>query len=413
MSARVEVINTGTELLLGKTLNTHLTFLAEALFPLGLRIQRQLCVPDGEVIGRAIEETFGRADIVLVTGGLGPTSDDITREIVADLLGRPLRRDPKLVAGLEAWMARRGRDLQAENLRQADVLEGAEVIDNPHGTAPGIYIPKVRADIPDLFLLPGPPRELHPMMRDTVIPMLWSICGAEETAASIRQIKFFGVGESEIANRLEAKLAAMDGLEHGYCARPGEVELRFIGNAATIDRAVSLARETYPRELFTEEDVSLEQVVVGLLVERGESIATAESCTGGLIASRITDVPGASSVLHRGLVTYANEAKVALVGVSQDDLNEHGAVSEPVARQMAEGALAKANADHAVAVTGIAGPGGGSEDKPVGTVFIAVASSGGATVVEQHAYPSDRLTFKQMISLRALDLVRRRLLGFV
>ena len=413
MSLRVELINTGTELLLGRTLNTHLGFLADALFPLGLRFERQLCVPDGAIIGQALEESFGRADVVLVTGGLGPTSDDITRELVAELLGRPLHRDAAIVAGLEAFFEKRGRPLKPENLRQAGVPEGAEVLENPFGTAPGLYIPGIEG-VPHVFLLPGPPRELRPIMPAQVVPRLRSILGeAAARRAELRQVKFFGVGESEVANRLEAEFLAVPGLEFGYCARPGEVELRFLGGEQALDTAVSLARSAFPVELFTEEDVTLEAAVVNLLIKMGQTLTTAESCTGGLTASRITDVSGSSGVFHRGIVSYANEAKIELLGVREEDLVEHGAVSEPIARQMAEGALWRADSDHAVAVTGIAGPSGGSEEKPVGTVFIGLASAKGSTVVEKHLYPTDRLTFKSMISLRAIDLVRRRLLGHV
>ncbi|MCB1098506.1 MAG: competence/damage-inducible protein A [Verrucomicrobiae bacterium] len=413
MSLRLELINTGTELLLGKTLNTHLGFIADSLFPLGIRIARQLCVPDGAVIGEALRETFGRADVVLVTGGLGPTSDDITRELVAELLGRPLHRNEAIVAGLQAFFAKRGRPLQPENLRQADVPEGAEVLENPFGTAPGLYVPGT-ADTPHIFLLPGPPRELRPMIPADVLPRLRAILGdSGAVPETMRQVRLFGVGESEVANRLEAGLAALAGLEYGYCARPGEVELRFIGSESALDAAVALAKSTFPVELFAEEDISLSQAVVALLAERNQTLASAESCTGGLIASRITDVSGSSVVFHRGIVSYANEAKVELLGVRAEDLAEFGAVSEPVARQMAEGALWRANADHAVAVTGIAGPTGGSGEKPVGTVFLGLASARGSTVVEKHFYPTDRLTFKSMIALRAIDLVRRRLMGHV
>lgn len=419
MSLRVELINTGSELLLGKTLNTHLGFLAEALFPLGVRLQRQVCVPDGAVIGDALKETFGRADVVLVTGGLGPTSDDITREIVAGLRGCPLRRDPGLVAGLEAFFASRGRRMLPENLRQADVPEGAEILLNPHGTAPGLFLAGEHGkgadggcSPPHLFLLPGPPRELHPMVDAEVLPRLRGMLPQDAGPPSlIRQLKFFGVGESEVANRLEEALSAIAGLEHGYCARPGEVELRFIGAEASVAAAIALAKDAYPVQLFAEEDVSLEQAVVRMLAARGLTVATAESCTGGLIASSITDVAGASGVFRRGIVAYANEAKVDLLGVRQQDLDTHGAVSEPVARQMAEGALERSGADHAVAVTGIAGPSGGSEEKPVGTVYISLASARDVTATEKHVYPAERLTFKRMIAMRALDLVRRRLLG--
>ena len=373
---RVEVINTGTELLLGNTINTHLGFLGETLFPLGIRIQRQVCIPDGDEIRVAMEEAIPRSDVILVTGGLGPTSDDITREIVAELFGMELAEDPAITEEIRAYMASRGRDMKPDNRRQAMVPRGAVVLHNPHGTAPGLYFPSDSAERPHVYLLPGPPRELRPMVKELVIPRLRELLG-DTNPPKVRGLKFFGVGESEVSFHLEHKLAEIDDLEIGYCARPGEVDLRCIGSEAALDRAQEIATEILPRELFSTDGSTMEEVVVQSLIAKGQVIATAESCTGGFIANRITNVSGASSVLNRSFVTYANEAKAALLGVSEQDLSDHGAVSEPVARQMAEGCVRASGADHALAVTGIAGPTGGTDEKPVGTVFIGIASEEG------------------------------------
>ena len=402
----VEVINTGTELLLGHVLNTHLRFLAEALFPLGLRIGRQVTVPDGLVIREALVEAAARAEILLVTGGLGPTTDDITRDVVADWLGLRLVHDEEIMRAIAERFARRGLALSARIGLQALRPPEATVLPNEHGTAPGLYLPPT-ARSPHLFLLPGPPRELHPMFTASVLPILQKVLPPRPELAMLNY-RTAGLGESAVEELVGAPLLAL-GLEVGYCARPGEVDLRLIGSAEALARAEKIVAAQLGAQLVSRDQSSLEKVIVDRLSARGETLATAESCTGGLLAHRVTNVPGASAVFLEGFVTYANEAKTRALGVDAALLRAHGAVSREVAAAMADGARTAAGVDHALATTGIAGPGGGSEAKPVGTVFIALATKLGPTTVEQHRFPTDRETFKDLTAQTALDLLRRRL----
>ena len=411
---RIEILNTGTELLLGNTLNTHGAWIGRELFKLGLRAARQTTVPDGDAIREALTEAIGRADALIVTGGLGPTSDDLTREITAEVLNLELIPDADARRSLEAFFAVRGRPMAQANLKQVLTLPGAEVLPNPNGTAPGVYVPPGLDGRSNgaIFLLPGPPRELHPMFHAEVVPRLRRLAAARHLAAvpDVLELKFSGIGESDFHQGIDAGLAAIPGLEYGYCAHIGEVDLRLIGTAAALSQGRALALERFAPFLVSADGSSLEQTVVRLLGERGLTLATAESCTGGLIADRITDVPGASAVFTHGFVTYANQAKCDMLGVAARDLASHGAVSEAVARQMAEGALAGSGADLAVAVTGIAGPTGGSPEKPVGTAWIAVAQRGRPTHAFRVFQPRNRHDFKLGVSQSALDAVRKRLL---
>lgn len=405
---RIEVLNTGSELLLGTTLNTHGRFFGRELFALGLRVQRQTTVPDGDAIRDALAEAVTRADVVLVTGGLGPTSDDITREATAEVLGVELIQDEAALRSLEEFFAKRNKVMVPDNLKQAQVPVGADVLPNPNGTAPGIYVPprlNGRANCA-VFLLPGPPRELYPMFEAEVVPRLKSLAGVN-VGVEILTLKFTGLGESEIHHEVDAKLAAIEGLEFGYCARLAEVDVRLIGSEAAIARGREVVLGSFAKQCFSDDGSELEEVVVREMIRSGQRLAVAESCTGGLIADRITNVPGASEVLTHGFVTYSNAAKREVLGVNAGDLEREGAVSEVVAKQMAEGALKASGADVAVAVTGIAGPGGGTEAKPVGTVFLALAQKDGSTVAIRQFHPRDRMGFKRAVSQGALDLVRR------
>lgn len=409
---RIEILNTGTELLLGNTLNTHGAWFGRELFKLGLRISRQTTVPDGEAIREALAEAVGRADAVIVTGGLGPTSDDLTREITAEVLGADLITDEAAVRSLEAFFAMRGKKMAESNLKQALVIVGADVLPNPNGTAPGIYVPPRLNEHANcaIFLLPGPPRELYPMYHNEVVPRLRALSGIETFNDAI-ELKFAGIGESDFHQGIDARLSEVPGLEYGYCAHMGEVDLRLIGNADALKAGRVIALEAFAPNLVSEDGSSMERTVVRLLAEKNWKLATAESCTGGLIANRITNVPGSSNVFTHGFITYANEAKVELLGVSQDDLTRHGAVSEPVAVQMAKGALASSGADIALSITGIAGPSGGSEEKPVGTAWIAVATKEGFLKTFRVYHPRKRKDFKQAASQSALDAVRKLLAG--
>jgi competence/damage-inducible protein CinA-like protein len=416
----IELINTGSELMLGRVLNTHQQWLCRQLADRGYLVTRQIAVDDSATtIRQAVQDAMTRADIVLVTGGLGPTSDDRTRDLIAELLGRALREDPSVVAHIESFFAGRKRPMPARTRVQALVPEGARVLANAHGTAPGLVLdfpPRRRGERPGLLiLLPGPPRELRPMFTEQVVPMLGKHFPVAEPFVC-RTLRTVGLGESlveeKIANPLQRWVEA--GLDIGYCARPGEVDVRLSARgrdaAPTVAEAERVARELLGDLVFGVEEEELETVVVRLLTARGQTVALAESCTGGLIAHRLTNVPGASVVLLGGLVVYSNAAKETFLGVRPPTLTEHGAVSEAVVREMAEGARARTGADYAIAVTGIAGPGGGSAAKPVGTVWIALSTARG-TETRHRVNPWDRETFKYVTSQQALDLLRRELSG--
>jgi nicotinamide-nucleotide amidase len=406
----IEILNTGTELLLGNTLNTHGAWCGRELFKLGLRLARQTTVPDGPAIRDALSEIIHRAAAVIVTGGLGPTSDDLTREITAEVLGLELRTDPAALHSLEAFFAIRNRPMAAANLKQALIPAGAEVLPNANGTAPGCYLPPGLGGTADcaIFLLPGPPRELYPMFQAEVVPRLRTLAGLASPPA-VLELKFTGIGESDFHQGIDARLAGIAGLEFGYCAHIGEVDLRLIGPPAALAEARAIALAEFAGYLVSDDGSSLAETIVRRLTERQLTLATAESCTGGLIANRLTDVPGASAVFTHGFVTYSNQAKTGLLGVGAEILASHGAVSEPVARAMAEGALAASGSDLAVAVTGIAGPSGGTPEKPVGTAWIAVARRAAPTTAHRVFQPRNRHDFKLGVSQSALDAVRKRL----
>lgn len=397
----LELITTGTELLLGFVLNTHVNFIARRLAPLGLRISRHTTVGDDPAAMRAaVADALARADVLLITGGLGPTSDDITRDIVAELLGRKLKRDDTVAAAITERVRRRGLKMLDQLLVQALVPEGGTVFPNRNGTAPGLYLENTGKQI---FLLPGPPRELQPMFDEFVLPLL-----PRATAMQCRVFKVAGLPESIVEQKVAPVLAGLPDLELGYCARPGEVEVRIITPNA--DEAEQRIRAVLGPDIFGTGTDHIEDVVVRILTELRKTVATAESCTGGLIANRLTNVSGSSAVFLAGWVTYSNAAKRRDLGVHEETLKQFGAVSEQVAREMAEAARQRSGADFALSATGIAGPTGGTADKPVGLVFIGLATPTG-TKVQRWQLGFDRETFKFFVSQTALDMLRRELLS--
>jgi len=409
---RAGLINTGTELLLGDVQDAHLAFIAREIFPLGLRIEERRTVPDTDAIGRTLAELLPGYEMLFVTGGLGPTSDDITRETVADLLGLELRQHPELLESLRQRLRLRGIKWAAGIARQADVPSGAQVLPNENGSAPGFYLKaniNPRISSPHLFVLPGPPRELQPMFRKYVIPILRSL--APSSANEQRIYKIAGMGESSVEEAIGEKVLAIPGIELGYCARPGEVDLRTIGKPEPIQQAEAIIRSALGFSIFSTADETLEEVVVRLLTKRNQTLATAESCTGGLIAHRVTNVPGASQIFVAGYVCYANRAKIGMLNVDRNLIEKHGAVSEPVARSLAEHVRVCAGSDYALATTGIAGPTGGSAEKPVGTVYVGLASAESETIAKKFFFSTDRETFKQLAAQSALDLLRRKILA--
>ena len=410
----VELVNTGTELLLGDTINTNAAWIGQRLAALGVQVTRQTIVPDGAVIRTAIAEAAQRADVVLVSGGLGPTNDDLTRESTAELLNLDMELNAEVMQHLSDYFAKRGKPVSLATQRQAMVPRGAVVMPNNFGTAPGLYFPAELSASQGwdahIFLLPGPPRELKPMVENQVETRLrtWLPDGISRR---VLYLKVTGVGESDIVEAVEKQLEAIPGLDLGYCIRNGDVDVRLAGPQTAVDAAADVVRAALGDCIVSEDRRIIEEVIVQLLSERGQSLATAESCTGGTIANRITDVSGASRVFGHGWVTYANEAKHQHLGVPLELIETHGAVSEEVARAMAEGALKSSGADYALSVTGIAGPTGGTPEKPVGTVWIALASKNAETWAQKKFSPGSRDRFKLLTSQAALDMLRRRMLG--
>ena len=408
---RIEVINTGTELLLGTTVNTHGAWFGQALFKLGLRVQRQSTVPDGDAIGDEIIAAIERSDAILITGGLGPTSDDITREIVAKILERDLIQDEHAVRTLKHFFASRGKEMAEVNLKQTYLPVGAEIMPNPNGTAPGIYVPPRIGKGCALFLLPGPPNEVYPMFENEVAPRLTALVGGE-SPQEFKELKFTGIGESELHQAVDAELDAVADLEFGYCARPGEVDCRLIGSELAVAEGDKILKQAYGEYCISDDGKNMAQIIIDLFEEDGHTLAIAESCTGGYVASRLTDEAGASAAFDQSVVTYSNASKTALLGVPAELIEEHGAVSREVAVAMAEGALDLSNDDYALAITGIAGPGGGTDEMPVGTVFIALAQYDHPTYVIRRLHRRNRKDFKFVVSQDALDMARRRMLEF-
>jgi len=336
-------------------------------------------------------------------------------------LDKPLREDAAVLAHIQGFFKMRKRPMPERTSVQALVPDGATVLHNPHGTAPGLALevrpnPFRQGGRPTwLIMLPGPPRELRPMFADSVAPLLRSLLPLEGEYVC-RTLRTTGIGESLAQERIAEPLSRLvaKGLDLGYCAQPGRVDVRLAAGGAGAQELVREAEEITRARLdafvFGEGDDDLPSVIIRLLTKSKETLALAESCTGGLIAHQLTNVPGASAVLLAGLVTYSNQAKEKLLGVRAETLAEHGAVSQAVAREMAEGARRQIGADYGLAVTGIAGPGGGTEEKPVGTVSIALATPQG-TLVERNFNALDRETFKQLTAQQALEMLRRQVLG--
>ena len=413
---QIELINTGSELLLGRVLNTHQQWIGRRLADLGFEVSRQVAVPDtGDAIQAAVSEACERAEVVITTGGLGPTSDDRTRDLIAALFERPLKEDPDVVAHIAGFFERRNRPMPESVKVQALIPEGATVIKNEFGTAPGLGMMfEGRTDTSRarcLIMLPGPPRELRPMFDNQVLPWLQREI-LISTGFACRTLRSTGIGESRVEEQLQDRLASLieKGLEIGYCARTGEVDVRMIARGAgateMVDEAVTLSMEVFGDNVFGEDDDRMEEILVRTLIRDGKTVSLAESCTGGYVAHRLTNVSGASKVLESGLVTYSNEAKMRLLGVSSQTLDEHGAVSSATAKEMAEGARRAAATDYSISITGIAGPTGGTDEKPVGTVFIGLASSKGTSVIKCFN-PVERESFKYMTSQQAFEILRR------
>ncbi len=408
---RAEIISVGTELLLGQIVDTNAVYLSQELASLGIGLYRRSTVGDNpHRLREAIEEALDRAELVITSGGLGPTEDDLTKETVAQVLGLPLVLDQPSLDWIRTYFTKMGRKMTENNYKQALIPEGGKALANPKGTAPGIA---VKAKEKLVICLPGPPRELKPMFHDFVLPLL-----REESKGIIisRVLRICGLGESVVAEELSDLLASQTNPTIAPLASEGEVKLRLTTQTNSVEEAWQLLDEMEAKvrnrlgiAVFGIDQETLEQVVVRLLTQRHETLAVAESCTGGLLASRITDVPGASEVLDRGVVTYSNRAKEELLGIPAKVILREGAVSPEVARLMARGVKEKSSTDWGIGITGIAGPGGGTPEKPVGLVYLALEGPKVSLVRELH-WNGDRISIKRRTTQAALDLLRRELL---
>ena len=398
---------------MGRVLNTHQQWLGQQLALAGYELGFQQTIPDtGKAIESAVSEAIKRSELVIVTGGLGPTSDDITRYRIAELLGLTLEEHDETRERIIAYFQKRNRPMPQIVLQQAQVPRGAVVLPNDHGTAPGLAMQTKKGW---LILLPGPPRELRPMYVGHVAPLLAEELPPEKPLV-LRTLKTMGIGESSVEELIRDPLSELveSGVQIGYCARMGEVDVRLMAYGAEaphlIQKAEKIVRVQVGQFLFGVDEDLLEEMVVRELTVRKLTLVVAESCTGGFLAHRLTNVPGSSSVFLAGHCTYSNEAKMNTLGVSPDSLESKGAVSEKVVREMAEGARLKHGADYALATTGIAGPTGGTVEKPVGTVFIALATPQETQVVKECTH-CDRETFKIVATQQALNLLRQSLIS--
>jgi nicotinamide-nucleotide amidase len=419
---RAAVIAVGSELLTPFRTDTNSLFITSKLNDLGVEVVVKVVVGDrrGE-LAAVVGESLRRAELLVLTGGLGPTADDVTREAVSDALGLPLDEDADIVERIRQRFARRGMEMPPVNRVQAQVLRGAVVLSNANGTAPGQWIERGSQIV---LLLPGPPREMRPMLEAVLAERLEP--RASGARLYRRVIRIAGRTESDVEQVTQPVYSRFaewqPPVATSILAAPGQIELHFSVRAenaergdAILDRATSEILAVVGDDVFSTDGRSLEQVVGDLLRRRGWHVGTAESCTGGLVASRLTDVSGSSGYMHVGVVCYSNAVKTVLLGVPPELVARHGAVSEPVGQAMAEG-LRKRASDHgvpvevAIGITGIAGPGGGTEQKPVGTVVIAVAHPAG-TEVRRFLLPGGRAQVKWFASQTALNMVRQVLEG--
>lgn len=411
----VELISVGTEILLGNIVNTNAAYLAERCALLGCSIYHQTVVGDNEErMEEAIRQALSRADIVMLTGGLGPTKDDLTKEVTAKVFGRELYLDAHSKERIESYFKRSGRiSITENNWKQAMIPEGAIVIDNDNGTAPGIIL-EDKENRKIAILMPGPPNELKPMFEKDIAPYLNK---KQPEGIYSKMIKICGIGESEAETRVMDLMDAQTNPTLAPYAKTGEVHFRITAKARTQEEAEILMRplveEMYQRFgnliYSTREEETLEEHLVSMLKERGMTLTTAESCTGGKLAGRIMNVSGVSSVYKEGYITYANESKEKLLGVKHETLLAYGAVSKETAEEMASGARKNAAADAALSVTGIAGPDGGTEEKPVGLVYIGCAV-GEEVTVQKFRFTGNREKNRDYAVVRALTMLREALL---
>ena len=408
---RTEIIAVGTELLLGEIVNTDAPMIAQGLAELGIGVYFQtVCGDNPDRLKSVLEVAKQRADLIITTGGLGPTADDLTKETIAAAFGKGLVRDEESMARLREHF--KGRTMTKNNEKQADVPEGCTVFQNDWGTAPACAFEGEGCLV---IMLPGPPRECTPLFREKVMPFLEKRRGG---ALCSRYVKVFGMGESEMASRLSRQMDTWENPTAAPYAKEGECLVRITAMGknkeeafAMTEPAVREVRQVLGDVVYGVDVDSLEQVVVQEMTARGLTLATAESCTGGLMGKRITDVPGASACYLGGVVSYHNEVKENLLGVRHETLMTKGAVSEDTACQMAQGVRKALGADIGISTTGVAGPGGGTPEKPVGLIYVGISTGDRTWAVRILRPRQSRESLRRLASSTAFDLVRRHLEG--
>jgi competence/damage-inducible protein CinA-like protein len=413
---QLELVTIGDELLLGFTIDTNAAHLARVLGDLGVQIvRRATCGDDPENIGAAVGDALNRTGAVITSGGLGPTADDQTKPAIARLFGREMRLDPDALDVLERRWKTLGRSgsMPESNRQQAMIPEGATVLHNNHGSAPGIWLEDAAGRW--VAMVPGVPREMRGMLADTIVPRLRARLGERGTVIRSRTLRTTGIAESAVADRLSASPRTVAGLPLAYLPGADGVDLRLTARDLPADEAdrrlaegIAFLRDVVGRHAYAEGDTDLSAVILDLCRQKRLRLAVAESCTGGLLGARLTAIPGASDVFRGGIIAYDNAVKRDALGVSDAHLRASGAVSEAVVREMASGARTTMGADIGIAITGIAGPGGGTPDKPVGTVWLAV-DTGSAARAYGGRFIGDREEIRRRASQAALDMVRQSL----
>ena len=408
---RVETLTLGDELLLGIRENEHLTYLGRQLAHHGLEPAANLVVRDNvEDVRLFFSESWKRSDLVITTGGLGPTSDDLTREAIAQALDEELVFDPAIETHVRDRFSRLGRPMPKINLKQCRRPASAEVLSNPYGTAPGLYLEKGGKI---LVMLPGPAREMHPMFEELVVPRLTK-AGLFPEIDCYLQLRTAGIGESDLAEKIGHLLEGYDGLVVGYCAHAGMVDLRLSSLDAELlseeqlTRIADACREALGEDFVCYGERTLAEVIFRELRTLEKTLAVAESCTGGLLSAAFTEIPGISKVFHGGAVCYHNDAKVQMVDVPEAMLAQHGAVSDETAVAMATGACERFGADYGLSVTGFAGPAGGTQVLPVGSIYLGYASPVGVWS-KKIQLRGDRASNRRRAATAALDWMRRKL----
>ena len=407
-----EIIAVGSELLTPEKTDTNSLWLTEKLNEVGVDVLQKGIVGDDEArLEHAIRDAIGRSDILIVTGGLGPTEDDVTRQVSARAAGRGLMYRDELEQELRERFRRWGREMPEINKRQAYVIEGASVLPNPNGSAVGMML-EDEGNL--LIVLPGPPREIKPMFENHVMPRLRELSGG--TVARKRLLRVAGMGESAVDEKIAPVYKTYPNVETSILFSRVEIEIHLTARAGSAEAAEAVLVELVEKlgevlgpALFSKDGRTMEEIVGQTLRKQQKTVSLAESCTGGLIATRLTEVPGSSEYFLEGAVTYSNDAKIRVLGVPRETIEKYGAVSSETAEAMAKGIKAASGSDVAVSVTGIAGPGGGSEEKPVGTVFIGYADDKGERSLKL-VLPGDRYLIRWRSSQAALEYLRRQLL---